>query len=972
LLAAAVCGLLLLHVLLAMSSVWESSATCDEVAHLTAGYSYFHTGDWRLVPEHPPLAELWAALPLLVSKPTFPTLEQPAWWTSNQWEMGGQFLYETGNDAATVLTQGRSMIVVLSVVLGLVVFLWSRRLFGTSGGLLSLVLYACSPTMLAHAPLVTTDLTAALFFLLATAAWWALLHEVTLGRVLACGAAAGCLALAKMSAVLMVPIALVLLIVRLLRPTPLPVRFWKQWQLHGRWGQLGVLFGASLAQLAVVWFLIWAVFGFRYDAMVGAVPGRDDFRSIAGPAPYEPSWEAELRDLGFQGDVVRWLRDHRVLPESYLYGLANTFTSTYTRAAFLNGQRSRHGFVAYFPYSFLVKTTLPVLALLLPAVWVTWRRSRTPDGPPLRGGEGKLRADVAPLWALIGVYAAGALASHLNIGHRHLLPIYPALFILAGVLARPALRSPVRLAVWSLAACHVVVSMAAWPNYLAYFNSLIGGPRQAYRHFVDSSLDWGQDLQRLASWLGRHAPQGLRTAGESCGEGIYLSYCGNASLRYHGICASVLPGFPFDEAAPPERLTAGIYCISATTLQQVYLLPTSRWTRALEETYQYYLPDIMQLDATPADAAPPAASDRHDLLDRPLLRKLRFARLCAALRQREPDDDVGHSILIYRVDERELEGALLGPAPEVCADDPENLCDFALQLGRAGGGALASTFMEQAAALAPNDVYVQSWAGVALRKQGRIAAAQQHFTTAARLDPSYPRVWTNLGLCLLEQGRPAEAVQAFRRELGYRPRHAETQLNLALALAELGRLSEAIEAACQAVRLRPRDPAFRLELADLLLHVGQHAEARALHEQLLGEQPADALLAWRIGEQLAGAGALTDAIGCYQRAVTLSPENATAHHSLGLAYSHLQQPSAALPYYEAAARLAPTMLAAHFNLGLTLAELGRPAEALTALERALELAEQQGAANVIPEIRARIEPLRESVQQQLPAPGVVP
>ena len=44
--------------------------------------------------------------------------------------------------------------------------------------------------------------------------------------------------------------------------------------------------------------------------------------------------------------------------------------------------------------------------------------------------------------------------------------------------------------------------------------------------------------------------------------------------------------------------------------------------------------------------------------------KLRFARLCAYLRQREPDDHVGHSMLIYRLSKEQIAEALEGAPPE--------------------------------------------------------------------------------------------------------------------------------------------------------------------------------------------------------------------------------------------------------------------------------------------------------------------
>ena len=97
-----------------------------------------------------------------------------------------------------------------------------------------------------------------------------------------------------------------------------------------------------------------------------------------------------------------------------------------------------------------------------------------------------------------------AMTSPLNLGERHLLPTYPALFILAGG-AAGWLRSQHRwfgaAAVAALLVALGAESIAIRPHYLAYFNVLAGGPESGYRHLVDSSLDWGQDLPGLKRWL---------------------------------------------------------------------------------------------------------------------------------------------------------------------------------------------------------------------------------------------------------------------------------------------------------------------------------------------------------------------------------------------------------------------------------------------------------------------------------------
>lgn len=916
----AVIGLLAVHALLALSSVHGSSATCDEVAHLTAGYSYWTTGDWRLVPEHPPLAQLWAAAPLLLMDLQFPSTAQKAWHSSNQWQMGTQFFYESGNDTETMLLAARSMIVLLSVGLGLVVFAWSRRLFGAAGGLLSLLLYVFSPTLLAHGALVTTDLAAALFFLLAAGAWGAVLARVTVWRVLLGGFVLAGLLLAKMSGLLIIPIALALLVLRLLLPRSLPIRLGRTFEIRSRAGRFGVLAGTAVVQVLVAWGLIWAAYGFRCDAFRAQVEGRDDFASVSGAAPYESSWEAELRDLGTKGEVIRTLRDHRFLPESYLYGLAYTLNSTHTRSAFLNGEQNRHGFVMFFPFCFAAKTPLPLFAVLGLALLAVGLRRAGPPG--VANTSDPMWYRTAPLWMLALVYIVAAVGGNLNIGHRHLLPIYPVVFILCGAAGGllTIRRVSARVAVLAVAICYVAASLWAWPHYLAYFNQLAGGPRHGYRHLVDSSLDWGQDLARLATWLDRR--EDTATA-----KNTYISYCGNASLVHHGIDARRLPCFPFDKEAEAVPLGAGTYCISATTLQQVYLLPTSRWTRALEETYQRYLPQVLRLgrSAEWANASPVSQVEPLELL---LLRKLRFARLCASLRQREPDDHAGYSILIYELTEADIDAALQGPPPELYPDRAQNLCDFALKLGRAGGGGLADRFLAEAAALAPRDPYVRSWVGFTLQRQGRMRKAYEHLHAAAEVDPRYPGVWAGLGRCLAQEGRLAEALDAFQRALRGRPRDAETHLHLAFARAGLGRWGEALESARTAVSLRPRDPSVRLCLADMCLQTGQTAEALTLFEQLVEELPRDVRVHVELANLRAAHGRHDEAVAEYERALALDE----------------------------------TQVAAHYNLGLTLMHLGRFERALATLENALSQAEAQGLTEVIPAIQRQVEQARSRLQ----------
>jgi len=655
-----------LHWSLAFSAVWQKCQTFDEVIHVTGGYSYWVTGDYRLNPEAGMLAQRLMALPLLAGDYRFPPLDQEAWRHSRQLALGRQFFFEQGNPVDAMLRQARATMAAVSTLLGLAVYLWSRRLFGPAGGMLSLLLYALSPPFLANGPLATVDVTAALCFLLAVGAFWALLQKLTLRRLAASTAATAALFVAKMSAVLLLPMMAVLLALRLAVRRPLPAAFGRERVLTGRAAQAGVLLGAVLAHAMVTVFTIWLFHGFRYSA----------FRATAGPGQMlAVEWLHPDAAEGLVGHAVTFARERRWLPEAYLCGFLHTFKSAEHRSAFLNGRYSLRGWWWFFPYCLAVKTPLPVFAVLVLAAVAAGLRYRESarggrDGHAPAGQRGMLYR-TAPLWTLLAVYWASALTSHLNIGHRHILPTYPPMFILAGAAVWLAGRRWVRPALAALVAALAVEAAWIWPDYLAYFNQLVGGPRNGYKHLVDSSLDWGQDLPALKRWLDRNVP-GVRQH-----QDVYLSYFGTASPEHYGVEVNYLPRCP----RPPSggrleffTLEGGVYCISATMLQQVVAGAPGPWVPSYEAAYQLLRSELGPLlDAGPAERAQRIAREGKEYWGSRLIAfdALRLARLCAFLRQRRPDDWAGYSILIYRLSDEEVRQMVEGPAPPM-ADESES------------------------------------------------------------------------------------------------------------------------------------------------------------------------------------------------------------------------------------------------------------------------------------------------------------
>ncbi len=691
---AAVAGLLAVYYLLATSAASQKSMTFDEMAHLTGGYTYWAVDDYRLHPENGNLPQRLGALPAVMSGARFPRLDQPAWTRSDVYAIGDQFLYSSGNDAGTLLRRSRAVMALLGVALGALVHAWTRRLVSPAGSWVSLVLFAFSPTFLAHGPLVTSDMAAALFFTAAAGAIWIALHRITPATVLGAALVLAAAFLSKLSAPILIVVAIVMTMVKMIGGRPLAIGFrGRVVEYAGRPRQLLIVLGTAVIVGLVTWTLIWASFGFRYAAFAAAATGKDAFLGQIS----EPQ--------GAAGWLLSTAQRLHLLPEAYLYGSALTVQFAAQRAAFLNGAFSTTGWWWYFPYAFAVKTTIPAMIVGLLALAALVHRWRTAGagGTELERVRASLYAGT-PLLALIGVYGAFALTTNLNIGHRHLLPIYPALCILAGGAAfwlqplwdrmrtaepqsapirrkhRPGapagpttrggrnvqtgLKGPSSIAVGlvTLAALawHVAESVTIRPDYLAYFNQLAGGPSNGYKHLADSSLDWGQDLPALKRWLDR---EGLQRAGAST---VYLSYFGTARPEYYGIKAIPLAGF-IDRRPPqpPDPLGAGVYCISATVLD---VIGPSFYKPADETNYQAALQNLVAFARASENEQTWAALLRqtgeqywHDLFRQ--FDQLRTGRLVAFLRNRQPDAMVGYSILIYRVTDRDVALAVNGPAP---------------------------------------------------------------------------------------------------------------------------------------------------------------------------------------------------------------------------------------------------------------------------------------------------------------------
>lgn len=468
--AAVVIGLLLIQGALVAALVHRESLTFDEGDHMFAGYMMWKTADYGLNPEHPPLVKLLATVPVLREKMWVPPLRGRDF-KKEAYLSGRDWLARNDGASQRLVFRMRMAVGLLAWGLALVVFFAAREWFGTGAALVALTLLVFDPNVMAHSALVATDIGVSLFFLASIYAFYRYVSRPTLGRLVAAGVVTGLLAATKHSAILLIPMMLPVLLYEIFRA-----------ERGARLRQALRLCVASAAMIAIAVAILWAFYGFRYAARPGALALSTPLTAYVGPLNH------------FDGAVVLFFARHHLLPESYLMGLVDVKRMAQWYPTFIFGKVHAHGVWYYFPAVILIKTTLGLLLLCALSVFAaaTGRIGRTRElvyvlAPPL-------------------VYLLIAMASGIDIGARHILPLYAMAFIFAGA-GIAALARQSRCWAWAgaaLVAAHIAGSLLTYPSQMAFANLAWGGAKNTHNLLSDANVDWAQQLYQIKAWQDRH------------------------------------------------------------------------------------------------------------------------------------------------------------------------------------------------------------------------------------------------------------------------------------------------------------------------------------------------------------------------------------------------------------------------------------------------------------------------------------
>ncbi|MFN2180837.1 MAG: glycosyltransferase family 39 protein [Candidatus Promineifilaceae bacterium] len=487
-----VIGTLLLFFDLGLRGTLVMSPTNDEPAHVLRGYILRSTGSLQYQTGHAPLSHRLIGL-LLSGEPSLPEVEQlPSWPDGERLVLASELMWDSGLDVDRALFLARLPVLLMGILLGGLIGSWALSWHGRSAMAVAMVLFAASPNLLAAASLATTDFVTVVTYFATIYAWWRAWRFGSWKWWLATAVFLGLALAAKLTAVLLLPVLFLLTFLFLGKGKS----FWRP-------------FAAWLALLPLAALVLWIVYGLQIDRMPG-------FQVPLPAAAYLVSWQTVM-------DHVE--RGHQ---------------------AFFLGELSGDGWWSYFPITYLIKTPLVTLILLLTGLGVIVSRREL------------WRTAVFLLLPVAALFAA-AMTSRLNIGYRHILPMTPFLIVIASTAVLLLRRWKVTQVALILALLwYVAAAIRQNPHFLAYFNELVGGTDQGYRYLGDSNLDWGQDLKLLADEI------------KSEGGDWIVSYAGSADPTYYGIDSAALIDdesgeLPFAPANPQP----GHYAISANHLQGI-------------------------------------------------------------------------------------------------------------------------------------------------------------------------------------------------------------------------------------------------------------------------------------------------------------------------------------------------------------------------------------------------------------------
>jgi len=547
--------LILLFLFQSVITLTSKTPVFDDPAAITIGTYFVKYLDTSMYILHPPLIYILAGLPLQFVDINLPYSYKECT-EMGFYKCSQDTVFESNNDVEKIGTYSKIPFIVISLILGLILFFFAKELYGKNAGYFTLTLYAFSPTILGYNTIIFTDLVVTFFIVSATYFLWKLLIQgYTKTRLIFAGIFLGLALASKFTAILLIPIIVIFFIIKIIQD-----------KNNNRKIFLRIHSVKLILILLIGLITLHASYFFSFGTITDSIPER-----------YLDTIESEIGKRFPEGSSSRGIVDFLVydikipIPQ-YFAGIAaqNKIGSSGGKKGYLNGEIYEGGKWYYFFEVLLIKTQIPLIIFFITALIFTLRA--------VRGNIINELFILIPIIFFLGVF----LINNFNLGLRHILPIFPFVFLLSSRIVNINLKNNMhnfifKTSIVFLLLWYILITILIMPNYAAYFNELVGGPKNGHYYLLSSNLDMGQDLKKLSDYI---KAKNLGT--------IKLSYHGSFDPSYYNISYEPLPmefyipwvsGFDPDKPKQNYKENCskkqGIMAISVSNLHNYHLLNKS-------------------------------------------------------------------------------------------------------------------------------------------------------------------------------------------------------------------------------------------------------------------------------------------------------------------------------------------------------------------------------------------------------------
>ncbi len=578
--------ILLVYAILVVSSISMKSNVYDEPGHIARAVLFSKTG-YMVIVTHPPLMHDLISIPLNIIDINMPKDYMSYIKINELTSFGQEILFNSGNNPDMILFLSRIPLILTGILLGIYVFKWAKELYGEKAGLFALVIYAFNPVIIGNTPLILTDMTMTSFSFIATYYLWKFLCNKSIRNLLLTSIFFGFAQASKFTAIFFVPIFGFLMFFSSYEYS-MPIVF-KELFHKSRIRKILAMVLSFMCISLISLMIINLTYGFNGFLVPLEKSIKNDPGEYFDKEFYMPdSISARITNNIFMQKVISVTLNYglSIVSYPYLKDFAalismNLSPKTILTGGYLLGEYSNHGWWYYFILAFIIKTPIILLIFIFCSVLIKSKETlayflRKPmDTNIVQRNKDEIFL-LFPSLFLIIYFMFHPTPS----GIRYILPIFPFLFVFTSRIINSRIFSNRKIAIATIMLVFIYVfgAFLIFPDYINYYNILVGGSSNGYKYLQGYDTDAGQDIKQLSKYVMQNNISDIKLAYYGTSDPFYY-------LNFTCLACSVCPPKKTElcpEVCEPQQ---GIIAISVSYLQNTKHMENRHcfdWVRVYE------------------------------------------------------------------------------------------------------------------------------------------------------------------------------------------------------------------------------------------------------------------------------------------------------------------------------------------------------------------------------------------------------